>query len=126
MLGAVVGIGSTAQIGAAVICVGFDSHVNVESSLCTCCIVYASHDEGVHSGQAPTSPGCSDCMDVPLRVPPFKSKKPQLSTPRINAEGRTAALICGGGWRNDLLVPADPMDQRWQSLSPLSSVVLLT
>ena len=65
-------------------------------------------------------------MDVPLRVPPFKSKKPQLSTPRINAEGRTAALICGGGWRNDLLVPADPMDQRWQSLSPLSSVVLLT
>jgi hypothetical protein len=126
MLAAVVGLGGTAQLGAAVVCVGFDGHVDVESSPCTCCIANASHDEGVRFGQATTSPECSDCVGVPLKAPPFKSKEPQLFTPRMNAEGRTAARICDGGWRNNLLVPADPMDQYWRSLSLLSTVVLLT
>jgi len=126
MLGAVVGLGSTAQLGAAVVCVGFDGHDEDESSPCTCCIVYASHDEGVRFTQAPTSPECSDCVGVPLRVPPFKSKELQLFTPRINAEGRTAARVCGGGWISDLSAPVDAVDQHWRSLSQLSTVVLLT
>ena len=126
MLGAIVAIGGTAQLGAAVVCVGFDGHDENEPSPCTCCIVYASHDEGVRFSQASTSPECRDCVGVLLRVPPFKSKEPQLFTPRINAEGRTAARVCGGGWRSVLSVPVDAVDQHWRSLSELSTVVLLT
>ena len=126
MLGAVVGLSSTAQLGAAVVCVGIDGRDEDESSPCTCCIVYASHDEGVRFSQAPTSPECSDCVGVPLKAPPFKSKEPQLFTPRINTEGRTAAWVCGGGWRSDLSLPIDAVDQHWRSLSQLSTVVLLT
>ena len=126
MLAAVVGLSSTVQLGAAVVCVGFDGHDKDESSPCTCCIVYASHDEGVRFSQASTSPECSDCVGVPLRVPPFKSKEPQLFTPRINAEGRMAARVCGGGWRSVLSVPVGAVDQHWRSLSELSTIVLLT
>jgi len=126
MLAAALALGSTGQLGGAAVCVGFDVHVDVDSSLCTCCIVTSSHDGRVHSGLAPAIPSCDGCVDVQLRVSPLRSKEIQLSTSPLNAEGRTFALSCGAGCRNHLLVPADDMDQHWQCLSTLSTVVLLT
>ena len=126
MLATVLAMSGTAEFGAAVVCVGSDGHVDIESSVCACCTLTVSHDERVHSGLVPASPSCSDCVDVPLRVLPLKSKDTQLSAPLINAEGRPPALNWGGGSRTDLLVLGNQMDQHWQSLSSLSTVVLLT
>jgi hypothetical protein len=63
---------------------------------------------------------------VPLRVPPLKPKAPELSAAEFNAEGRTLASTCGGRSRFDFVVPVNHMDLHWQSLSFLSTVVLLT
>ena len=122
MLVAVLVLSNAAQIGARVVCMGSDGHVDVEPSGCTCCAVIVSDDERFDDGLAPTSPSCSDCVDVPLRVPPLKSKAPQLLTPDNCAEGRTIAPRCGGVF----LVHGNQVDQHWQSLSSLSTVVLLT
>jgi hypothetical protein len=126
LLVAMLVLSSGAQLGAAVACVGPDGHVDFEPSLCTCCIVPASHDYEGHSGLTSSSPICSDCVDVPLRVPLFKSKKTQLSIPDNGLENSTQGLLMSGGCRNDQLFLTDRMDHHWQSLAPLTTVVLLT
>jgi len=128
MLAAALALGAAAQLGTVVVCVGSDGHTDVESSICTCscCTVTSSHDERVHSGLVPASPSCSDCVDVPLRAAPLKSKESRFLPPNRHAKGLIRAQCCGGGCKNDLLVPVDYMDQHWQSLSSLSTVVLLT
>ncbi len=118
-------LGGAAQFGAAVVCIGSDGHVDAEPSVCTCCAGTASHDDRVHSGLMPASPTCSDCVNVLLRMPPLRSRDAQLSTPHIGAEERMPAQSCGS-CRIDLVVPAKQMDQHWQSLFPVSTVVLLT
>lgn len=126
MLAAALVLSNAAQLGAFVACVGSDGHIDVESSLCTCCTVSGSHDDEGHSGLTSSHPGCSDCVDVPLKVPLFKSKKTDLSTPHNGLENSTHAHLMGGGWSNDRLFLADRMDRLWQSLSLRSTVVLLT
>ena len=126
VLAAALVLSNAAQIGAGVVCMRFDGHDDVELSVCTCCAVIVSHNERIDCGLTPTSPSCSDCVDVPLRVPTLKSKAPQLSTPDNGAEGRTVAPSCGGVCRIDLLVHGNQMDQHWHSLSSLSTIVLLT
>ena len=78
MLAAVLVLSNASQIGARVVCTGSDGHVDVEPSGCTCCAVIVSDDERFDDGLAPTSPSCTDCVDVPLKVPILKSKAPQL------------------------------------------------
>ena len=126
MLAAVLVLGNSAQLGAAVLCVGSDGHVEVESWLCACCSGTASRDAGTHSGLAPASPSCDDCVDVPLKVPPLEPKAPQLFTAHINAGCCTPASSCSAGSSAGLLVHRNQMDQHWQTLSCLSTVVLVT
>jgi len=126
MLAAMLVLSNAAQIGAAVVCKGSDGHRDVESSVCSCCAVTALHDETLHDGSVPAGPSCSDCVDVPLRMPPLNPKASRLSPPDIVGESRVLALSCGMGCRDLLAVPAGVMDQHWQSLSHLSTVVLLT
>jgi hypothetical protein len=126
LVAAVLVLSNVAQLGSAVVCVGSDGHVEVEPSVCACCAVTASHDERVPAGLAPASSSCRNCVDVPLRVPPLKPKAPQLSAADINAESRTLASTCNGRSSFDFVVHVNHMDQHWQSLFPLSTVVLLT
>ena len=126
MLAAVLVLNSGAQLGGAVVCVGSDGHVDVETSVRTCCAVSVSHDMRVYAERTPASCVCKDCVDVPLRVPPLKPKTPQLSTADINAEGRALASTCDGSSRFDFVVHVNHMDQHWQTLFSLSTVVLLT
>lgn len=126
MLAAVLVLSNAAQIGAAVFCVGSDGHVDIESAVCACCTLTVSHDERVRSGLVPASPSCSDCVDVPLRMLSFKPKGTQFSAPLIFAEWCPLALNWGGGSRTALFVLGNQIDQHWQSLSSLSTVVLLT
>lgn len=126
ILAAALALSNATQIGAGVVCLVSDGQVDVEPSVCTCCAVMVSHDEGVDHGLAPTTPSCSDCVDIPLRVPTLKSNAPQPSTRGMSAEFGTVAPNCGGSCRIDLLVHGNQMDQHWQSLSSLSTVVLLT
>ena len=125
-LAAMLALSNAAQLGSSVVCVGSDGHIDVETSICTCCSVPASHSESFHSELAPAIPSCSDCVDVPMSVPSNKSGTPLLSTPHIKAEGRMIALSSAGGCKTGLLFEANQMDQHWHSLSPLSTVVLLT
>jgi hypothetical protein len=126
MLAAALVLSNAPQIGTGLVCMGSDGHVDVGPSVCTCCAAPASHDERVHAEGAPASSSCRDCVDVPLRVPPLNSKAPQLSFADINAEGRTLTSTCDGRSRFDFVVPMNHMDQHWQSLFSLSTVVLLT
>jgi hypothetical protein len=126
MLAAALALGSTGQLDGTVACVGFVGQVDVESSSCTCCAVSASHDDSIRTGLAPALPSCDDCVDVQLRVLPLRFKGNQLSAFCINADGRRLALSSGGGCSNHLLAVMGQVDQRWRSLSPLSTVVLLT
>jgi len=126
VLAAALVLSNATQIGAGVVCLVSDGRVDVEPSVCTCCAAIVSHDEGVDHGPAPTSPSCSDCVDIPLRVPTLKSNAPQPSARDMSAEFRTVAPSCGGVCRIDLLVHGNQKDQQWQSLSSLSTVVVLT
>jgi len=126
MLATVLVLSNVAQLGSAIVCVGSDGHIDIESSVCTCCAPTASHDGWARTGPAPANPSCSDCVDVPLRVPPLKPKAPQLSTADIDAEGRMPASTCNGRSRFDFVVHAKHMDQHPQSLLSISTVVLLT
>ncbi|MCP4896753.1 MAG: hypothetical protein GY906_07215 [bacterium] len=126
LLAAVLVLGNVAQLGSAVVCVGADCDVEVEPLDCNCCAVTDSNNENLPAGLAPSSSSCSYCVDVPLSVPPLKPKTPQLSSTDINADGRTFASTCDGRSDFDFVVHANHMDQHWQSLFSLSTVVLLT
>jgi len=126
MMAAALVLSNASQIGARVVCIVSDCHVDIEPSVCSCCSVNASDNEMFDFDPPHTNPSCSDCIDVPLSVPPLTSKPPQLSTPENSAEGRTAAPSCGGDCRINLVVRGNQMDQHWLSLVPLSTIVLLT
>jgi hypothetical protein len=126
MAAAVLILSNAAQLGAGVFCVGSDGHVDIESSVCACCTPAVPHDDQVESGLAPASPSCSDCVDVPLRRVPLKAEDTRFFPPLINTEGSPFALIWAGGGRTVPVVLGHPMDQHWQSLSSLSTVILLT
>ena len=117
MLAAVLAVGGTAQFGIAVVCVGSDGHIEVESVFDDCCSPAASHDEaGARS--------CGDCEDVRLKVPHWRTKETQLSSPSIVAEVHTI-LSHDSGCRN-LPFRADHVEQNSKALSLLATVVLLT
>ena len=126
MLAAVLVLSNVVQLGSAIVCVGSDGRVDIEPSVCICCAEAVSHDGRARTGPAPASSSCSDCVYVPLRVPPLKPKAPQLSTADINAEDRMLDSTSDGRAKFDFAVHVNYMDQQWRSLLSLSTVVLLT
>jgi len=119
-------LSNAAQLGASVVCVGSDGHIDVRPSFCACCSAPDSHGERVPSELAPAIPSCSDCVEVPVMVTSVESRAPQLSVPQITAEGRIVAQSGARSFGTGLLFPGSRMDQQRQSLSPLSTVVILT
>ena len=125
-LAALLVLNTVALNGAAVVCVGADGSVDVESSICTCCSVPDSLDARALSGFAPTDSSCSDCVDVPLNAPLFRSKDTRLSMSRCSEENRTHALVRNGGGDETRLILPCLADLQGHSLALLSTVVLLT
>jgi hypothetical protein len=125
VLAAVTASGSGAALDAGVACIGVDDHLDVESLLDDCCIVA---DSGTR-GRGPTSEPenlCGDCVDVQLEASPFKSPVPQLSPP-VDDDGCILCAVCSSAGSEVRSVDAiNRMDQHSQSLSPLSTVILLT
>jgi hypothetical protein len=125
MLAAMLVLSHATQIGAAVACYGSDGHVDVEFSVCTCCIVVTPDDERSSARLISSSPSCDGCVDVLLTVSPRTSKVPQLTALQTIAKTRTLGSGCTGDSRVTLAAPGHRMDQHWHSLAPLSTVVLL-
>ena len=127
LLAAVLAVGSTVLLGAAFVCVASDGQTDIESSLCTCCIVPASHDEKDSSGLIPTAPFCDgDCVDLELRGALLDSQNTLLSPPDFNADSRIDVLSFDRSCKDLLAVPANLRDQRSQVLASLSTVVIVT
>lgn len=127
LLAAVFAVGSAGLLGAAVVCVGSDGYIDIESSLCTYSTVPTSHDEKVSSGLAPKGPICGgDCVDVELRVTLLNSNDTLLSPPDVNVESRTVVVSSDRNCTDLLAIPANHRLQRSQVLASLSTVVILT
>jgi hypothetical protein len=125
VLAAVTASGSGALLGAGVICVGFDDHIDVESWLDGCCVTAKSDLQTTGVVGTPSN-SCGDCVDVQLRDSSFKSKRSFLSPPVDDDGCVLCALCCNGGREARSADAINRMDQHSQSLSPLSTVILLT
>ncbi len=114
------------QIGGAVICVGADGHIDVESFFDGCCSPVAPGDHGAGLTGVVNGSSCGDCVDVHLRMVPLKTRDGWLSSPNFNTGNRSITLKCGAvaGGRN--AASHDGNDRRSLSLTLLSTVVLLT
>ena len=125
MLAAVTASGSGVALDAGVACIGVDDHVDVESLLDSCCIVVDSGIRGRGLTSVPAN-SCGDCVDVQLRDSSFKSKRSFLSPPVDDDGCVLCALCCNGGREARSADAINRMDQHSRSLSPLSTVILLT
>lgn len=114
------------QIGAAVVCVGADGHIDVESIFDGCCSSVAPDDHGVGMNLVMDTSSCGDCVDVQLRVVPMKTRKGLLSCPDISAGVRSILSSCGDGIGVRSSEPSESYDRRSQALILLSTVILLT
>ena len=123
-LAVVIASGSGAVLDAGVACVGFDDHIDVESLLEGCCI---STIPDLQGGVVVT-PGdsCGDCVDVELKVSSFKAAKSLLSPPVDDSGFFLCSQCCNGGREPRSADVVNRMDQHSRSLSPLSTVILLT
>ena len=124
-LAAVLVLGSAAQLGIAVVCVGFDGHIDIESLLEGCCISGNSNDLQGNVGLVLAGSACGDCTDVQLKAPRLRSKESRLSAPGLS----TGSIPCSRSSLSARSVrPADAADtdQRRQTLKPLTTVVLQT
>ena len=114
------------QIGAAVVCVGADGHIDVESVFDGCCNPVAADDHGAGVNVVVDGSSCGDCVDVQLRMVPLKTREGWLFSPTISAGLRsmTSSCLSGADGRNSF--PPNCSDRQSQSLTLLSTVILLT
>ena len=126
MLAVVFAVGGAAQLGAAVVCVGSDGHIGVESLLDQCCISAATLDDRGGSRLMSATSSCGDCVDVQLSVPLSKSRETRLCSSEIIAEVRSFAPSRDSDCAELFALPSLPIDQRPLSLAPVTTIVLLT
>lgn len=114
------------QIGAAVVCMGADGHIDVESVFDGCCspVVHGEHFAGPSLVAATSS--CGDCVDVQLRVVPLKTREGSLSSPDTIAGVRSNVSSGGGNCGGRNAISHGVNDRRSQALTFLSTVILLT
>lgn len=115
-----------AQIGAAVVCVGADGHIDVESVFDGCCSPVAPGEHFAGTSLVAATSSCGDCVDVQLRVVPLKTRRGSLSSPNMIAGVRSIEPSCGAGNGGVKAAFPNSNDRRSQSLTLLSTVVLLT
>jgi len=118
-------LSNTAWLGSAVVCVGFDGHVDVESLFEGCCNPDTPDSPSSDKGFVPADPNCGDCTDVELKASSLRSRECQLSHPDLGTGCPVGKQSLGGkrSVRSEVVVG---MDQHWHSLVTISSVVLLT
>jgi hypothetical protein len=124
-LAALLVLSSATQVATAVVCIGPDGHIDIESIFQGCC---SSGPAGARSNAAAlsaTGSDCGDCTDVQLKAAPLRPKQSQLSQPD-NDEGSLVISLCSSSGLATPTADAADMDQHWQSLAPLTTVVLLT
>jgi hypothetical protein len=126
MLAMALALGGAAQLDSMVVCVGSNGHIDVESFLEGCCTLTASDNKSGGAGRTPAVSSCGDCADVQLKKPPLRSKRTHLSPPDLHAVCNLCSQCSGGGSMVRVSDASDRIDQRWRSLVPLSSIVLLT
>ncbi len=114
------------QIGAAVVCVGADGHIDVENFFDGCCSPVVPDDHGTGVTVVVDGSSCGDCVDVQLRMVPLKTREGWLFSPTISAGIRsiTSSCLVGADGRNSF--PPNSSDRCSQSLTLLSTVILLT
>lgn len=114
------------QRGESVVCVGADGHIDIENFFDGCCGPVAHEDHGTGVNLVMDGSSCGDCVDVQLRVVPLKTRGGHLSSPSIKTGVRSIASRRGAGAGGRNAVFHDGNDRRSQSLTLLSTVVLLT
>lgn len=118
-------LGGTAQLGAAVLCVGTDGHAGVEYSFGGCCIsTAASVDQVTADSVFSGSPLCGACVDLQINSPRLKDEKTQLLTPKAGVEEVFTQSPVGGCGSHDLMGFERPENQS-EVHAVLSTVVLL-
>lgn len=117
-------LSGSAQLGVVVLCVGSDCHVAVESAADTCCSESDLEEARAHSGLARNTSSCDDCIDVPLRVPPFKLDLFQLHSVNSGARHSIGSAMKAVGADPGRAVR--PEQGHRLTLAFLSSVILLT
>ncbi len=99
-----VALGGTAQLGAAVLCVGTDGHAGVEYSFGGCCIsTAASVDQVTADSVFSGSPLCGACVDLQINSPRLKDEKTHFLTPEAGVEEVFTQSRVGGCGSHDLI-----------------------
>ena len=118
-------VGGAAQLGAAVLCVGVDGHVDVEYTLTGCCTSSATSPNQMVAATPGSEPGsCGACVDLDITSPPLKDDKTQLSVARSVMESSVHPLPLGSNCAHGLVVVDRPHDHSGDRARH-STVVLL-
>ena len=120
-----VALGGTAQLGAAVLCVGTDGHAGVEYSFGGCCSsTAASVDQVTADSVFSGSPLCGACVDLQISSPRLKDEKTHFLTPEAGVEEVFMQSRVGGFCGHDL-IPFERPANHSEVHAALSTVVLL-
>jgi hypothetical protein len=126
LLAAVLVLGTASGPATAVVCIGSDGHVDVESIFDPCCTAGTPHDGAGAPDLGSAAGSCGDCVDVELKLLPVESNSTRLLSSETIAE--TCPPVLGHDAAGGTL-PAGPstrMGQRSRLLDCIGSVVLLT
>ena len=124
LLVAVLALSNAVPLGA-VVCVGSDGHVGVESYLEGCCVAKASPAQSSAVGSAVRSSTCDICADVQLKVSSLRAEDSRFENPGLGA-GTVECSTSSSSDPSNRSTDAVNSDQQQNSLQPLSTVVLRT
>ena len=126
LLTAVLILGNVGQLGSAVICIGFDGHVDIESLLKGCCAPGTSSASTEGTLAAGFDSSCGGCTDLQLNYLPFTAQKYHWTQSDVDCGcvPRPPSFSVCGTVRCSVCITET--DQHAESLSVLSTVVLLT
>ena len=124
-LAALLVLSSATQVAGVVVCVGLDGHIDIESIFEGCCVSGPAGARGDAAELSASDSACGDCTDVQLKAPPLRSKETLQFQPDGDA-GCSLCSLCSSTGVATHTVAVTGMDQHWQSLAPLTTVVLLT
>ena len=119
-------LGGAVDLGAAVLCVGFDGHVDVEYILAGCCVSSASSQ-----GQPTTvtmgsgTPACGACVDLEVGEPLSKREKNQNPTPDPGVTNDNPQTENSGGTSSRQTALVVRLDLHSDALASLSTIILL-
>ncbi len=114
------------QIGGAVVCVGADGHIDVESFFDGCCMPVVPDEHGAGVNVVVDGSSCGDCVDVQLRMVPLQTRQGWLPSPNFSTGARSIVSMCGAGAGAQKALFQEVTNLSSQSLTLLSTVILLT